>query len=150
MQIERLRIRDFRCFEQVDIAPDPQLNVIVGDNASGKTSLLEALFFLGRGQSFRQSAARPAVRKGARAFTINADVREPGHRRHRVSMGSQQPIQKTCDAFKSSTRSGDAGDVTATHASHREAWVAVTSPPSLTPKVTCPPLTMRKLVALSG
>ena len=47
MQLTRLRLTDFRCFEALEINPGPGVNVITGDNASGKTSLLEALYILG-------------------------------------------------------------------------------------------------------
>lgn len=74
MHLDRLRVRDFRCFEQVDIEPAPGINIVVGDNASGKTSLLEAIFYLGRGQSLRQTPARQVIRRGASAFALNGRI----------------------------------------------------------------------------
>jgi DNA replication and repair protein RecF len=86
MYLSRIRLQDFRCFEQVDLAPANGVNVITGDNASGKTTLLEAVFFLGRGQSFRQSGPRPAIRRGANAFTLNGEVAVPDARSHRIGI----------------------------------------------------------------
>jgi AAA15 family ATPase/GTPase len=43
--IETLEIKNFRCFEQVKITELKTVNVLVGENASGKTALLEALYF---------------------------------------------------------------------------------------------------------
>ncbi|MES1929242.1 recombination protein F [Salinisphaera dokdonensis CL-ES53] len=86
MHLTRLRLHDFRCFEQVEIVPSATTNVITGDNASGKTSLLEAIFFLGRGQSFRQSGPRPAIRRGANAFTLNAEIGVPDGLSHRLGI----------------------------------------------------------------
>lgn len=70
MHINTLSIRNFRCIESADLEPAEGINCIVGDNASGKTSLLEALFILGRGHSFRQASLRSAIRQYADGFTI--------------------------------------------------------------------------------
>lgn len=72
MQLEQLRLRDFRCFSELQLDFHPELNWIVGQNASGKTSLLEALFFLGHGRSFRSSRPDRLVRAGAHSFEIVA------------------------------------------------------------------------------
>ena len=49
----KLQVDNFRCLQQVELEPAPGINLITGENASGKTSLLEAIFVLGRGRSFR-------------------------------------------------------------------------------------------------
>lgn len=51
--MHRLDISGFRNIERLRINPDPNLNVIVGDNAAGKTSVLEAVYYLSRVRSFR-------------------------------------------------------------------------------------------------
>ncbi|MES1924149.1 DNA replication/repair protein RecF [Salinisphaera sp. T31B1] len=103
--IERLRALSFRCFEAVDIAPSAGVNVITGDNASGKTSLLEAIYFLGRGQSFRQSGPRPAIRRGAAAFTISADLAVDEGRAHRVGVQrDRQRIEFRIDGESGASR----------------------------------------------
>src|SRR5690606_42063502 len=56
--LERLQLRDFRCFESADLEFDPSLTWIVGPNASGKTSLLEAIYFLGHGRSLDRKSTR--------------------------------------------------------------------------------------------
>ncbi|RMD79838.1 MAG: DNA replication and repair protein RecF, partial [Gammaproteobacteria bacterium] len=53
MALLQLTIRDLRNLAQVELSPGPGLNVVWGPNASGKTSLLEAVHLLGRGRSFR-------------------------------------------------------------------------------------------------
>lgn len=65
MAVRSLRIDDFRCLEAVEIEPGAGLNFLYGENASGKTSLLEALFVLGRGRSFRASRKDVLVRDGS-------------------------------------------------------------------------------------
>jgi predicted ATP-binding protein involved in virulence len=43
MRIDQLRVRNFRCFEEREFALNPRFNVLVGENGSGKTAVLEAL-----------------------------------------------------------------------------------------------------------
>ena len=59
--IVEVRLEGFRCFQTAVFEPGPQFNLIAGGNASGKTSLLEALFFLGRGSSFRAARVESAI-----------------------------------------------------------------------------------------
>lgn len=86
MYLTRFTLQDFRCFSKVQVDPEPGVNVITGDNASGKTTLLEAVFFLGRGQSFRQSGPRPAIRRDTAAFTLHGEIAVPAGRSHRIGV----------------------------------------------------------------
>jgi DNA replication and repair protein RecF len=72
MSLSRLSLRDFRCFAALELDLGPRANLILGDNASGKTSLLEAIFFLSRGRSFRTSKADNLIRRGAGGFLLSA------------------------------------------------------------------------------
>lgn len=53
MSVEKLLTQNFRNLKDLNIELDSNLNLVVGNNGSGKSSLLEALFFLGHGKSFR-------------------------------------------------------------------------------------------------
>jgi DNA replication and repair protein RecF len=59
------------------------LNVLVGDNGSGKSSLLEALHILATGRSFRSNRVDGAVQHGQHELTLFAQGREPDGREHR-------------------------------------------------------------------
>jgi len=65
MGLRSLSVAGLRCFEKVDLAPAPGLNLVTGKNASGKTSLLEAIFLLGRGRSFRAARREAMIREDA-------------------------------------------------------------------------------------
>jgi DNA replication and repair protein RecF len=68
--IQLFRAENFRCLEKVELVADPNYNLIVGLNASGKTSLLEALAYLGRGKSFRRTPTPSLVRHGQQEFVL--------------------------------------------------------------------------------
>ena len=74
MPLNSLTITDFRCLEAAEIAADPHFNLIFGANASGKTSVLEAIGYLGRGKSFRGASTRSLIRHGASEFLLHGKV----------------------------------------------------------------------------
>lgn len=74
MGLSHLSIRQFRCFPAVDIELSPQINVVEGKNASGKTSILEAIFLLSRGRSFRTPHLETALRQGDEEFYLAARI----------------------------------------------------------------------------
>jgi DNA replication and repair protein RecF len=59
-----LVIDDLRCIERAELELHPGHNLIWGGNGSGKTSLLEAIFLLGRGRSFRTRNSERLIRYG--------------------------------------------------------------------------------------
>ncbi len=69
--LTRLQIRHFRCFEQFEVEFVPGTNFIVGPNARGKTSLLEAACILLRLQSPRVAALARVVQHGKRGFVTD-------------------------------------------------------------------------------
>lgn len=62
MQLQRLSLRNFRNFEQVDCAIAPRFTVFWGENGAGKTNLLEAIYFLSTLRSFRVSEQSLLIR----------------------------------------------------------------------------------------
>ena len=64
MILSELTVRDLRCIEEAELSLHPGRNLIWGGNGSGKTSLLEAIFLLGRGRSFRTRNSERLVRHG--------------------------------------------------------------------------------------
>jgi DNA replication and repair protein RecF len=70
MSLHQLDIRDFRCITSTNLEFDVRCNLISGENASGKTSLLESIFFLGRGRSFRTARNETLIRKGAHELML--------------------------------------------------------------------------------
>lgn len=79
MKIAKLRIASLRCLTDVELAPNPSLNWLVGPNGSGKTSLLEAIHLLSHGHSFRGGARDSLIRRGSAGFTILAEIEDSDH-----------------------------------------------------------------------
>ena len=65
MNLTKIALRDFRNYRELTLDFEPGVNLIVGDNAQGKTNLLEAVYYLGSGKSFRTQKAAELVRLGA-------------------------------------------------------------------------------------
>ncbi len=53
MRLSQLQIKNFRNLEKIQLTPVSEVNLILGDNASGKTSLLESIYYLSHIRSFR-------------------------------------------------------------------------------------------------
>jgi DNA replication and repair protein RecF len=71
MSVIKLITNNFRNLEQAKIDLHPHLNFLVGDNGSGKSSFLEAIFFLGHGKSFRTSKVENLVSHNESNFVVS-------------------------------------------------------------------------------
>lgn len=86
MGIALLRGENIRLYRTLEIEPHPQLNLIIGSNAAGKTTLLEMMFVAARGRSFRaQSLAELSGTSGG-AWTAFMEVSNQGQR-ERLGVG---------------------------------------------------------------
>lgn len=72
MQLAQISIGHFRNLHQVDIHPAPHVNCFYGQNGSGKSSLLEAIHYLGFGRSFRTNKHDNVIANGSNAFILFA------------------------------------------------------------------------------
>jgi DNA replication and repair protein RecF len=103
VSLGRLQVTDFRCLQSAELELDPHFTLISGPNASGKTSLLEAIYVLGRGRSFRTRRLEHLIRHGVERFVVFGEV----HTVHRqVPMGvegSRAGIRAQIDGDKPSS-----------------------------------------------
>jgi len=76
--IGKFTATNFRCLEAIEFEADANFNLIYGANASGKTSVLEAVAYLGRGKSFRGAATNSLIRHGEQEFTLFGKVENNG------------------------------------------------------------------------
>jgi DNA replication and repair protein RecF len=100
MWIHRLVLTHFRNFSRQEIRPQPGLNWIVGPNGSGKTALLEAIYFLSTGRSHRANLASRLIAHEAPEFSLFAELMSDeskhgiGMSRHRSEPGRAKLDQK--------------------------------------------------------
>jgi len=85
VHITHLRIENFRNLENVEILPGQGLNYFYGENGAGKTSVLEALYLLSRGKSFRTPSSEELIRHQFDSFRLFLEVSH--HQvRHRLGL----------------------------------------------------------------
>ena len=74
MHLRRLWLHDFRSYDELDLDLAPGLTVVVGENGTGKTNLLEAAGFLSTLSSFRGTPTEAMIRNGADRSNIRGEV----------------------------------------------------------------------------
>lgn len=74
MFINELQLKNFRNYEQLDITFDRNVNVIIGENAQGKTNLLEAIYLLAFTKSYRTNNDRELIKWDSDFAKINANL----------------------------------------------------------------------------
>lgn len=80
MSLDRLDIRGVRNLQPLELSPVPGLNWFSGPNGAGKTSVLEAIYLLARGRSFRSARVARVIQKEAKALTVVARRADSGSR----------------------------------------------------------------------
>lgn len=80
MQLERLRLKDFRNYERLELSFPPGIIVLAGPNGAGKSNLLEAIHYLSYLKSFRPARDREVVRYDAPLALIEARLADDARR----------------------------------------------------------------------
>jgi DNA replication and repair protein RecF len=96
--LEHFEALQFRCFEHVALELNGGSAGLVGPNASGKTSLLEGLYVLAYGRSFRSSDRRQLLRVGGSSLRLEAEISDPLGSAKLVSRGEPQALQFSINA----------------------------------------------------
>ncbi|GAA4360416.1 DNA replication/repair protein RecF [Kangiella marina] len=78
MRVNQLTISNLRNLKNPTLSFSPQLNIIYGPNAAGKSSLLEALYILGNGRSFRTSKHNKVINDDNQDITVFAKLESSG------------------------------------------------------------------------
>ncbi len=99
MSLLDLALTNVRCIEQAALEVPPGLSLICGSNGSGKTSLLEAIFLLGRGRSFRIRNNKSLIRENQPLMRVSGRVALPS--------GQQQALTFEATREGSSARIGE-------------------------------------------
>jgi DNA replication and repair protein RecF len=103
MSLRRLQVTDFRCLQSAALDLDSRFTLISGANASGKTTLLEAIYILGRGRSFRTRRLEHLIRRGSERFVVFGEVDAFGRRLSLGVEGSADGVRARLDGAKASS-----------------------------------------------
>lgn len=93
MRIESVTLNRFRNYEDETFVFDPGINVITGENAQGKTNLLESIYMLGCGHSFRTRLDRELISFGGDGAQVGAVVFS-GDRYQNIEIRLQRGVRK--------------------------------------------------------
>lgn len=105
MIIQKSWMRNFRNYEKAEIVWNPEMNLITGRNAQGKTNLLESLVYLSLSKSFRTSTDTLLIKSGHEHAEIGCIVEEERQRRldavihgkGKTLMVNRSPVKKSSD-----------------------------------------------------
>jgi DNA replication and repair protein RecF len=95
MRISRIHIHNFRNIEEFKVELSPYCNLFYGANGSGKTSILEAIYYLSTARSFRSHLATRIVKYEQDKFTLFASATAIHHQGDatQVAIGIERPQQ---------------------------------------------------------
>ena len=105
VHLAHLRLRDFRNYARLDADFSPGFHLLLGDNAQGKTNILEAIYLMATLRSFRGVGSAQMIRHGAKGYFVGGNVVGQGDheikmywalRERKLTLDSQ-PVRKLAD-----------------------------------------------------
>ena len=84
MHLAHLRLRDFRNYARLDADFAPGFHLLLGDNAQGKTNILEAIYLMATLRSFRGVGSAQMIRHGQRGYFVGGKAIGQGD--HEIKM----------------------------------------------------------------
>jgi len=94
MYLTQLDIRQVRNLHEVNISPGKRCNYIFGDNASGKTSVLEAIYLLSVARSFRTTHIKHVISYEQPSLQVFARIQKDDNQ-EQAALGLERTNQKT-------------------------------------------------------
>ncbi len=93
MYIDKMKLINFRNYENQEIQFNKNINIIYGDNAQGKTNILEAIFLSSFGKSFRTSKEKELIKFGQDKLMVEANFQKKDRDgKIRIEIGSKKQI----------------------------------------------------------
>ena len=105
VHLAHLRLRDFRNYARLDVDFAPGFHLLLGDNAQGKTNILEAIYLMATLRSFRGVGGAQMIRHGGKGYFVGGNVVGQGDHeikmywalRERKLTLDGQPVKKLAD-----------------------------------------------------
>ena len=106
MSLRWIEARHFRNLTRVSTDLDPGLNLLFGENGSGKTSLLESSYYLSTARSFRDTGLNTVIQRGAKSCLLRGKV-EIGNVKYEIGitrdLGGNREIKINSETTKKSS-----------------------------------------------
>jgi DNA replication and repair protein RecF len=107
VHLSHLRLRDFRNYARLDMDFSPGFHLLLGDNAQGKTNILEAIYLMATLRSFRGVGGAQMIRHGAKGYFAGGNVMGRGDHEIKIYWSARerklaldgQPVKKLTDYF---------------------------------------------------
>ncbi len=103
MLIEEISLDRFRNYPSLHVEPVPGVNILVGDNAQGKSNLLEAIYILATTKSFRTVRDTEVIQSGQSQSRASATVRQSDGSSARIALTLGRSEQKHASINAAST-----------------------------------------------
>jgi len=105
VHLAHLRLRDFRNYARLDVDFAPGFHLLLGDNAQGKTNILEAIYLMATLRSFRGVGGAQMIRHGAKGYFAGGNVVGQGEHEIKMYWSARerklaldgQPVKKLAD-----------------------------------------------------
>jgi len=105
VHLAHLRLRDFRNYARLDVDFAPGFHLLLGDNAQGKTNILEAIYLMATLRSFRGVGGAQMIRHGAKGYFAGGKVVGQGDHEIKIYWSARerklaldgQPVKRLAD-----------------------------------------------------
>jgi DNA replication and repair protein RecF len=104
MRLEKLQLLNFKNYEEVNLNFPYRINVLVGKNGSGKTNLLDAIFYLSFTKSAFSTLDQHCILVGTNFFVVKGEFSH-GDQRNEISSSVRQDQKKFFVKACTSTKS---------------------------------------------
>ncbi len=100
MRLESLAVRQVRNLTDIQITPNAEMNIIYGENAAGKTAILESIYLLSKARSFRTSHIKEVIQHRQQNLMVSATLHEDGDTNKPVNTGIRKSSSETEIKYK--------------------------------------------------
>jgi DNA replication and repair protein RecF len=105
VHLAHLRLRDFRNYARLDVDFSPGFHLLLGDNAQGKTNILEAIYLIATLRSFRGVGGAQMIRHGQKGYFVGSKIVGQGEHETKMYWSSRErnlaldnrPVRKLTD-----------------------------------------------------
>lgn len=94
MYIEKIKLQNFRNYKEQEITLNPNINIFYGNNAQGKTNILESIFLCSFGKSFRTSKEKEMVCLGQKNLQVEVAYQKSDREgKIKITLATQKQIE---------------------------------------------------------